>query len=600
MRVHRTLVGLMAAAAFAATIATGTAFAGTSTAAAVGSSQGHSLRYLGTTNVRQLAAQARPAPASSDTRASGGLSARRNLSPKASSATSSSSGVANPRGLPLTKAPAGASPYDGLSAADERLANGGNNYTYVPPDGGFCRGGEGVSVQTVNGAFGFFGPNMILFFAPLTQNQFWGLPPAIDRVNGGFPGPSMGDAKCNYDPGTGRMMLLSWATGQDPTTGDFTGTNDYYIAVSASSDVLGSYYLFDLPLDPPDSNGCHPACLSDHPTLSTDANIVESSYNKYNAVSGAFEGARLIVMSKAALTAGVGTIAYIYDAGKAGGGRLYTLQGANAPGDGTYDTSNGGTMWFLSALQFVPGVSDSRVAIEALENTSAIDSDPSAIIYDKRIVSGVNHYLNPPVTPQLDGEHPLGSAFGEPLNYLDSGGDEMQPIWYAGGQLWGILDTKVGLGSTLRGGTLWMTVQPGHGPAGIIGTVTHQQFVSVTTNWLDYGAIAVNGAGTAAIVTASMAGPTVFPSSVYGILDTSTWKVSGVTVYLNGVRPIDDFDCYPEFNPDYARGCRFGDYNAAVVGPAGDAFVLETEYVTAKARVTFANWGTGLAVVDII
>lgn len=590
---HRSVVRVLAATSVVATLAGGTALATTTTKAQGNGAQGTALRFMGTTNVRQLEAQATRAPASSDNN-NVGLQMRRDLDPKS----------ANTRGLPrgsvssghnVPSSPSVVQAYDGLSSADERLANGGNNYTYVPPDGGICRGGSGNSAQAVNGAFGFYGPNMTLFSLPVTQNEFFGLPPAIIRtVPPTFPGPSLGDAKCAYDPGTGRMILLSWGTGQDPTTGGFTGTNDYFIAVSVTSDVLGDYYLFDLSLDAPGSTGCHPACLSDHPTLSTDGFIVETSYNKYNAVSGAFEGARLVVMSKADLTSGTSTTAYIFDAGRLGGGRLYTLQGANAPADGSYDLSNGGTMWFLSALQFVAGVSDDRIAIEALQNTSAIDSNPGLITYSKSIVHGVSPYLNPPVTPQKNGPHPLGSSVGEALNYLDSGSDEMQPVWYAGGQLWGILDTLVS--GPDRGGVLWMTVSPVAGSP-VRGTLSHQQVVSVASDWLDYGTIAVNGAGTDAVIGASQAGSDLYPSSVYGILDTSSWAVSGVSIYLNGVRPIDDFDCYPEFNPDSARGCRFGDYNGAVVGPTGNAFILETEYVTAKARVTNANWGTGLAVI---
>jgi hypothetical protein len=588
---------VLAATSVVATLAGGTALAATPQKVQGSSLHGNGLKFLGTQNVRQLAAREQRAPASSDTRAAGGYNVRPVLSPKRANTTGLPSGrVANPRGLPIV--PSNVSSYDGLSAADERLANDGNNYTYVPPDGGICRGGDGVSAQAVNGAFGFFGANMILFSAPVTQNEFFGLPPAIIRTDPPtFPGPSLGDAKCLYDPGTQRMILLSWGTGQDPATGGFTGTNDYFIAVSVTSDVLGSYYLYDLSLDPPGSNGCHPACLSDHPTLSSDAYVVETSYNKYNAVSGAFEGGRLVVMSKADLTAGASTTAYIFNAGRAGGGRLYTLQGANAPADGTYDFSQGGTLWFLSALQFVSGVADNRIAIEALRNTSQIDFDPGLITYDRSIVTGVNHYQNPPVTPQKDGEHPLGNSLGEPLNYLDSGSDEMQPTWYAGGQLWGILDSKVGGVNTARSGLLWMTVTPGAGP-NVTGTLTHQQFVTVPADWLDYGGIAVSGDGSNAIVASSLAGPNEYPSGVYGRLDTGTWKVDAVAVYLDGVRPVDDFDCYPEFNPDFARGCRFGDYNAAVVGPADNTFILETEYMTAKARVSFANWGTALAVID--
>jgi hypothetical protein len=218
-------------------------------------------------------------------------------------------------------------------------------------------------------------------------------------------------------------------------------------------------------------------------------------------------------------------------------------------------------MWFLSALQFVPGQADDRVAVEALMNTSAIDSDPSQIVYGSAVVQGNHRYDSPPVTPQKRGPHPLGKAVGEKLNYLDSGSDEMQPVWYAGGQLWGILDSRVGVGSTLRGGLLWMTVQPAASMGVVSGTVTHAQFVSVDTQWLDYGAIAVNGAGTKAIIVASWAGKDVYPSSVYGWLDTNTWLVTSLNAYLVGVRPVDDFDCYEAFNPDFARGCRFGDYN---------------------------------------
>jgi hypothetical protein len=301
-------------------------------------------------------------------------------------------------------------------------------------------------------------------------------------------------------------------------------------------------------------------------------------------------------MSKSAMEQGAVPNTVIIEGGSLGGGQLYTLQGANAPADGGYAKDNGGTMWFLSALQFVPGQADDRVAVEALMNTSAIDSDPTQIAYLANVVPGVNQYDNPPVTPQKKGPFPLGKSVGEKLNYLDSGSDEMQPAWYAGGQLWSNLDSRVGAGDTLRGGVLWMTVAPSGSTSGISGAVTHQQFVSVAGEWLDYGAIAVNGAGTNAILVASLAGKDLYPSSVYGWLDTTSWTISTLNMYLQGVRPVDDFDCYAAFNPDFARGCRFGDYNGAVLNNSGTSFTLESEYVSAKQRVAFANWGTGLAV----
>jgi hypothetical protein len=263
-----------------------------------------SIKFLGTTNVRQLVAQEKRGTSSTDTNST--VRQRPNLSPKAESSKPATANVANPKGLPVV--PSDIQAYDGLNAADERLANDGNNYTYVPPDGGICRGASANSVQTVNGAFAFYEPNMQLLGLPVTENEFYGLPPAIIRtVPPTFPGPSLGDPKCAYDPGTGRMIILAWGTGQDPNTGGFTGTNDYFIAVSVTDDVFGDYYIYDLSLDPPGSSGCHPACLSDHPTLSTDANTVVTTYNKFNANSGIFEGARVVVMSKADMIAGLAT-----------------------------------------------------------------------------------------------------------------------------------------------------------------------------------------------------------------------------------------------------------------------------------------------------
>jgi hypothetical protein len=393
------------------------------------------------------------------------------------------------------------------------------------------------------------------------------------------------------------MVILTWGTGQDPETGGFTGTNDFYIAVARSHDVLGKYNLYDLSLDAPGSEGCDPACLSDHPTLSTDENTIVTTYNKYNADTEEFEGARIVVLSKTAMANGDLPNGVVFEGGSLGGGLLYTLQGANAPADGGYATGNGGTMWFLSALQFVPGQADDRVAVEALMNTSAIDSDPTQIAYLSSIVPGDHRYLNPPVTPQKRGPHPLGNKVGEKLNYLDAGSDEMQPAWYAGGQIWSNLDSRVGVGDSLRGGILWMTVAPsGSIGSGISGAITHAQFVSVVSDSLDYGAIGVNGAGTHAILVASLAGKGTYPSSVYGWVDTKTWQVSSLNVYLQGVRPVDAFDCYEAFNPGFARGCRFGDYNGVALNLTAASFTLESEYVSAKPRVLFANWGTGLAI----
>jgi hypothetical protein len=600
MRRYRAMARVFVPVLFAGSLVSAALFAANAAPSASGGTGAkgnklHSIRFMGTVNALKLGRSSHRASFKSDRTHPDGRYMRPELDPKGqeSQARSPASG-ADVKALPVSPARVGT--WDGVNAADSRLARNGNQYTNVPPDGGVCVGKHGIKVQTVNSALGFSNAKGYQFFPPVAQTSFFGLPPSIDRSTNPptFPGPSLGDAKCAYDPGSERMIVMTWGTGQDPGTGGFTGTNDYFVAVAKTRDVLGEYNLYDISLDPPGSPGCDPACLSDHPTLSTDANTVVMTYNKYNAETSEFLGARIIVLSKAAMIAGDIPNSIVFDGGSLGGGLLYTLQGAQPPADGTYATGNGGTMWFLSALQFVDGQADDRVAVEALMNTSAIDSNPSNITYQTAIVPGTNRYLTPPVTKQKPGPHPLGKSVGEPINYLDSGGDEMQPVWWAAGQIWGILDSRVGVDKTLRGGLLWMTVAPAGGQNGISGAVTHQQFLSVTTNSLLYGAIAVDGAGTHAIVTSSLAGPEVYPSGIFGWLDTKTWLVTSLRLFAQGVRPVDDFDCYKAFNPDFKRGCRFGDYNGAALSVQSRTFVLEAEWITPKLRVLFANWGTAL------
>ena len=103
-------------------------------------------------------------------------------------------------------------------------------------------------------------------------------------------------------------------------------------------------------------------------------------------------------------------------------------------------------MLFASALEFT-GTGDKRIALEALTNTSEIDSNPAALAMQESIVYHILPYVSPPKAPQKAGPAPLGASLGEPLNVLDSGGDETQPTTYAGGAVWTMIDTK---GSVMR------------------------------------------------------------------------------------------------------------------------------------------------------
>jgi hypothetical protein len=370
----------------------------------------------------------------------------------------------------------------------------------------------------VNGALQFFDAGGVQLTPPIALSSFWGLPPAIDYTSSPptYPGPILTDVKCLFDAATGRLFLLVWGLSQDPNTGGFNGHNIYFVAVGDSSDPLSDYHRYALEVSPPDAVGC--PCLADHPTVGADANALVIAYNEYRLSTAGihFDGARILALSKFKLEEGVTSPAIQLEAGSLGGGRLYTLQPGNVPPGGRYEAGHGGTLWFLSALEFT-GMGDTRIAVEALTGTEAIETDPGAVSLHKAIVEDVLPYVSPPKAQQRAGLRPLGEALNEPLPKLDSGLDEAQPTKFAAGHLWTVIDTQVGSGAGARAGLLYLQVRPRFVGNSITAKVTHQGYVAVRGANLLYGDIAVTAAGKSLIV-ASLVGPRYYPSAVYGML----------------------------------------------------------------------------------
>jgi hypothetical protein len=555
---------------------------------------GASVKLQRTVNLRQLATQARSASPNSPAATAPGMRAPRELERPLTGGARAAQAPSAVTNSTVVRGRGGAQSFDGLDAADQRLADNGNQFTLEPSDGALCQGG-GVAVEYVNSVLQFFDGTGAQLTPPISATSFYGLPVPFDRQRGTF-GPWLpGDINCVYDQGTGRFFLEAWATGQDFFTGDFNGRNVQFFGVQATSDPLGDYFIYSLESSAPGSPGCDPACVADHPLTATDANVYEINYNEFNVGTGAFNGARMFVLSKSDLESGAPSPIREIHPGNLGGGTLYSLRGGNVPNGGDYSALQGGTLFFLSALEYT-GNGDTRIAVEALVNTSQIDSHPGQIAFRKKVVPGVQFYVSPPKTPQKPGPHPLGASVGEPLNFLDSGGDETQPTKFAGGKLWTVIDTQVGSGADARGGLLYIAVTPGFDAGGhLTGSVATQGYVAIDGNWLLYGDIAVKGDGSDPIIIASVAGPDFFPSGGYGRI-TST-GVPKIFLYGKGARPDDGFTCYKAFVPEASdRGCRFGDYNEANWGDDGN-FYAETEYITSRFRVPFANWGTAVGII---
>src|SRR3954470_17706823 len=95
---------------------------------------------------------------------------------------------------------------EGLNHRQQRLANGGNQFSLEPPDQALCVGG-GYTVESVNSVIRVYSSTT---GAPMTGvqdlNTFFGYPAAINRATGAV-GPNVIDPVCQYDPDNNRFAV---------------------------------------------------------------------------------------------------------------------------------------------------------------------------------------------------------------------------------------------------------------------------------------------------------------------------------------------------------------------------------------------------------
>ncbi|HZX55957.1 MAG TPA: hypothetical protein VFE86_14825, partial [Ilumatobacteraceae bacterium] len=139
--------------------------------------------------------------------------------------------------------------FAGINHRDNRLANGGNQFSLEPPDQALCVGPDSV-LEGVNTVFRVYDKAGHPTSPVISYNEFFGYPPAIVRndppdVPSVF-GPFETDPVCHFDPSSGRFFMAALTIDQDPGNGQFTGKNRLDIAVSETSDPNGTWDLYKL------------------------------------------------------------------------------------------------------------------------------------------------------------------------------------------------------------------------------------------------------------------------------------------------------------------------------------------------------------------
>ena len=540
------------------------------------------------------------------------LSPKRLISAAAIHAAAMALTVPHPPTNPLS---AGNAPlisgFNGLSHLDQRAAGTGiyanTQFSLEPPDQMLCAA-NGYVVEGVNNAIEVYSSGGATLAGPEAFSQFYNLLPEVNRSSPPVFGDFISDPKCLYDSDTGRWFITELQLGVDSTTGADSGTSHLEIAVSKTGDPTGAYTLYSI-----DTTNTNPAlgipgcpCFGDQPLIGTDANGFYLSTNEFGIFSSAFAGEHLYAISKIALAAGTSSIPVVqfYNLTLAEG-LAYSLQPAQSPGRQRFglndaaaaadpteaaalnrDRRHGGTEYFLSALDF-NGTLDNRIAVWAMTNTASLASaSPNLGLSDRVLYSEI--YGQPPPARQKAGPTPLGTLVGEPLESLNSNDDRMNQAYYAGGKLFGALNTIVATPSCASCvGIAYFVVAPDLEQGTVFGRITNQGYVAVNGENVLFPSVAVNSRGEGAMAF-SLVGPDFYPSTAYTLFNQRRGAGS-VQVGGAGTVPDDGFTGYAAFGGNGVA--RWGDYSAAVAEPNGTIWAA-AEYIPNAPRSQLANWGT--------
>ena len=300
--------------------------------------------------------------------------------------------------VPVTQNAGGVtSRFEGLNHFDSRYSGGGNQFSGEPPDQGMCVSGNRVFeiVNSVVQVYTKAGVPLIAgdkFFPDgpsvgLTLNEFYDLPPTFVRPDGPF-GPNMFDTSCLYDSSTNRWFVTSANLDEDPVTGDFTGANQVWLAVSETADPLGGWKIYTIDTTNNGENGTpdhgcpEGACFGDYPQIGLDANGFYLTTNEFEFFGDGFNGAQLYALSKDDLVAGISnptmqTFQNVHSTTY--NDVAYTMQPVNAlPAD--WDGSNGGTMYFGMSGSNVHGrTGQLDRAVRAVEHVLTRHRQPAAL-----------------------------------------------------------------------------------------------------------------------------------------------------------------------------------------------------------------------------
>jgi hypothetical protein len=518
--------------------------------------------------------------------------------------------------------------FDALNFRNQRLANGGNQFSVEPPDQALAVG-NGYVLEAVNDVLRIWDTTGAPQTSAVALNTFYGYAAAINRTTGAR-GPSLTDPIAYFDTDTQRWFVVVLTLDHVGTTGSLSGPNHLDIAVSDGPTPLGSWTIYKLPVQndgtqgTPNHNCPGGPCLGDYPHIGADANGIYLTTNEFPLFAGGFTGAQVIAISKAGLVSGgpatyvqfnTADPQYLLDLGTDGLAQGFTVWPATSPA-GIYATERNGTEYLLSSnAVFTESGSDNRIRVWAVTGTASLNGDGSGVQLLHTTVA-VNTYGVPGRSTQKAGDYPLGqclsdatcrpfiaggAAFFHPEGKLNSNDSRMQQVVYANGKVWGALDTDAIVDGVHQASIAWYVIHPQMDDTTFKAKTVLNGILGLTGTNLTYPAVAVTPSGRG-VIGFTLVGTNDFPSAGYAGIDASA-GAGAVHTAAAGIGPQDGFTEYPDVGGSRPR---WGDYGAAVVD--GSNIWIANEYINQTCnlaeykaapfgscggtRTSLGNWGT--------
>jgi hypothetical protein len=480
--------------------------------------------------------------------------------------------------------------FPGLNALDSNIANPAAPLGIEPPDQGLCAG-HGTVVEIVNLVFATYDMSGNPQSSAMNLNTLFGVAPT----------DFLSDPRCYYDaPSQTFFFTVTDLGDSDPVNDIWSPTSSLLIGVMpAGGTAVNVFQVNSTDSDNPD--GLCP-CFADQPLLGADKYGLYISGNEFPLSSLPFtNGAEIFTIKKSDLVNGTAISGVVFWPSTF----AFSIQPA-APTQGQFDTSNNGTEYLMSSLDF-SGTRDNRIELWAITNTCAIPGSSACSglapqLSDPTVIATPTYGL-PRRAQQMRGMFPVGQSVRNPFETLDTGDDRMQQVVYADGNLYAGLNTVLKVGRRLHTGILYFIIQPSVSAGVPIVNSISGNYAALAGADLYYPSIAANANGSA-VMTFSISGPRHFPSAAYMPL---TGDLGPPAIYIGqpGAAPYDGISGYRKYGG--LPPARWGDYSAAFADDNGNLWMASeyagpscskrnwaADHTCNGTRGEYANWATNI------